>query len=261
MAVLALARVRGALERHGIAGTLQLLVVALRDGRDLRRQRAVDKSFDREHGVDTAGIIPLRALEVPHRSAALGERYQATTPEVFHRIFAELDADLQQFTFIDIGAGKGRALLLASEYPFRRIVGVEFSHQLVSVAERNVARWIQKERACRDITVLCCDATEFDPPAGPLVLYFNNPFRAPVMRATLERIHQSVDAEPRPVLLALRGEDALVDEVLASGFVELEVGRWPRVFTLDRGQPITLTDESTSTSPGPQASAVRFGAS
>src|SRR5262249_7678646 len=117
------------------------------------------------------------------------------------------------------------------EYPFRRIVGVEFSHELVAVAKRNVTRWLQKERACSDIVLVCCDATEFELPSGPLVLYFYHPFRAPVMRAMLDKIHQSLRDSPRPVLLALHGDETLVEEVLARGFIELEVGRWPKVFT------------------------------
>jgi tRNA G46 methylase TrmB len=39
------------------------------------------------------------------------------------------------FAFIDMGSGKGRALLVASEFPFARIVGVEISRELSGIAE------------------------------------------------------------------------------------------------------------------------------
>ena len=104
----------------GWLGTARLGAAALRDWRSLRREHAVDAAFDREHGVDTAGIIPLGALDATGRWASHGNRYEATTPALFHRALEGLQIDFGRFTFVDIGAGKGRALLLASEYPFPR---------------------------------------------------------------------------------------------------------------------------------------------
>ena len=236
----AILRTRVALASHGMAGTAHLGAAALRDWRSLRRERAVDAAFDREHGVDTAGIIPLGALDATGRWASHGHRYEATTPALFHRALDGLQVDLSRFTFVDIGAGKGRALLLASEYPFHRVVGVEFSPKLVAVARGNVARWLEKERACREITVECSDATEYDLPPEPLVLYFYNPFDRLVMREMLAGVRRSLRDHPRPVLLVLRGDPTLVDEVLAGGFSEYQEGRWPRVFSLDPSLPSGL---------------------
>ena len=225
-------RLRAALASHGLLGSARRGVEILRDWRSLWLQHAVDVAFDRENGVETAGIIPLQALDVSGRWAAQGHRYEATTPVLFHRAFEGLQIDLRRFTFVDIGAGKGRALLLASEYPFCRIVGVEFSRELVAVARRNVARWLEHDRACMDITLMCSDATEYELPPEPLVLYFFNPFEPPVMRSMLDNVVRSFRENPRPLFIVLRGDAMLVAEVLASGFSELDPGHWPKVFSL-----------------------------
>ena len=72
-------------------------------------------------------------------------RYEAITPEAFHGLLASIDLGDHDLTFIDLGSGKGRAVLLASLYPFRRLIGVEFSPELTEVARLNV----QAVSSCR----------------------------------------------------------------------------------------------------------------
>jgi hypothetical protein len=234
----AVARLESAVARHGIVGTSRLIGSAIKDWKNVRLANAANRAFDREHEVDTAGIIPLRALDVRSRWATFGNRYEATSPRLFEGMFATLKIDFPGFTFIDFGAGKGRALLLASDYPFRRIIGVEFSRELVAVAEQNVARWLKTEHACTDIALVCCDVTDFDLPREPLVLYFYNPFGIEVMSKVLDRVHQSLQETPRPLVIALHGDEPLVAEVLARDFTEIDAGRWPKVFTARSSQSL-----------------------
>ena len=74
-------------------------------------------------------------------------------PELFREIINSLRIDFREFTFLDIGSGKGRALLLAAEYPFRRIVGVELMPELNSMAEENIRRFASQKRPCGERTV------------------------------------------------------------------------------------------------------------
>jgi tRNA1(Val) A37 N6-methylase TrmN6 len=87
-----------------------------------------------------------------------------------------LPRNLAGYTFIDIGAGKSRTLLLASRYNFVKIVGVEFAQELVACASRNIASFCCDRESCRDLAVVEADATQFDFPYTPLVLFFYNPF-------------------------------------------------------------------------------------
>ena len=132
-------RLRGALRRYGVAGTVREALRLLRTRRagEAAKRRSLD--FDRRHGVDTAGIVRLGALRIESPNRDLGVRYQPSDPDDFRSLVEALPIDPKDYVLVDLGSGKGRVLLLASEFPFRRVVGVEFSQELNEIAERNVA--------------------------------------------------------------------------------------------------------------------------
>src|SRR5260370_15319574 len=92
-----------------------------------RRQRYGDMEYDWEHRVNTAsGAVGWRARLL----GLFHSPYQPTDPALFQEIMASLPIEFEQFAFVDLGSGKGRTLLMASEYPFKRIVGVELIAEL-----------------------------------------------------------------------------------------------------------------------------------
>src|ERR1700688_3075147 len=109
------------------------------------RPTASSSDFDRQNGVNTDGKFDgwtyLSDLDIPSPNWIEANDYAAIEPEHFSRVLADSRIAFEDFTFIDFGSGKGRALLLASEYPFRRIVGLEFSPELHLTAEENIARY------------------------------------------------------------------------------------------------------------------------
>jgi len=128
-------------------------------------------------GCDTSGMVHHFRLS---RDAT---DYQPVDPDVFRATLAHINEDLSRFTFVDVGCGKGRALLLAEEYAFRKIVGVDASRKFVRIASRNAAR-IGSHR----ITVIRADARAFDFPSGPVVVFMYNPFSAEIMRSVMQRL-------------------------------------------------------------------------
>jgi hypothetical protein len=108
------------------------------------------------------------------------------------------------FVFIDLGSGKGRVLMMASGYPFRRIVGVECLPGLHRIAQENIARYSSEKQQCRQIELLCQDARDFEFPAEPTVLYLFNPFSEPVFAQMLGSLKKSLEANPRPFFIAYR---------------------------------------------------------
>ena len=99
------------------------------------------------------------------------------------------------YSFIDLGAGMGRGLLLAAEMPFREVIGVELNPELAAIAAKNLAIWRASGRARCPMRVLTQDATEFEFPGNPCVVFLFNPFGATVLRRLVRRIESSV---PRP---------------------------------------------------------------
>jgi hypothetical protein len=105
------------------------------------------------------------------------------------------------FTFIDFGSGKGRALLLASQYPFRRVLGIEFSPELHVAAQENLRIYPPHQVACSQVESICQDFLEFSLPPEPSVLFFFDPCSEILFRKTLENIRTSSLTTPRPLLL------------------------------------------------------------
>lgn len=184
------------LRRHGLSGTLQVA------GRVLLGRHEVNHSrdFDASHGTDTGGYMPIPDLPQGYQEPPGGVYYQATPPGLFAEVMASLPPSLSDFTFVDIGSGKGMALLLAAAYPFRRIIGVELSQALHEVAEDNI-RNFKGATCCRDIRSLCANALEFPIPDGPLVIYLFNPFPGEVVDRLLDRLWQSLAAAPRETFI------------------------------------------------------------
>jgi SAM-dependent methyltransferase len=195
----------GAIQALGSAARLWLRSMTVPIARLLRgsgQQLSVaELEFDRRYGVETAGTeLPARS-EVSGRSWWHGTRYQAVDPNAFHQVFGELNITFEEFTFVDLGAGKGRALLLASHYPFFRIVGVEYSKSLAETARRNAARFAETAARGRRIEVVCGDAVEFTLPMEPLLLFLYNPFGLRVMKQIVGKVSESFARRPRRIVV------------------------------------------------------------
>jgi SAM-dependent methyltransferase len=157
--------------------------------------------FDRRYGVDTAGTLQPHELDIAPAEAVVSHRYEGVRPREIREVIACLRIAYPEFTFVDIGCGKGRALLVASDFPFKRIIGVELSAALTRVAQENLRRYRRGRQQCRELAAVCADATRYVLPSGPLVLYLYNPFDAPVMAAFLARVEAALAAEPRPMVM------------------------------------------------------------
>jgi len=152
--------------------------------------------YDWEHRVNTTSGT------VRWRERLLGmfhSPYQPTDGALFQEMMASLPIDFSEFTFVDLGSGKGRTLLMASEYPFRRIVGVEILPELHRAAEENIANYRSTTQQCTQVESVCADASEFDLPEGPLLLYLFNPLPEAGLNGMLENWEESLRQHPRPL--------------------------------------------------------------
>jgi SAM-dependent methyltransferase len=116
------------------------------------------------------------------------------------QLIQRLAIPYEDYTFIDFGCGKGRTLLLASHFPFRRIIGVEFSKELTAIAERNLRTYQSPERQCQDLSAVWADVAAYEMPDGPLVVYSYNSFDGVILKRALENIARSFEAQPRELL-------------------------------------------------------------
>jgi tRNA1(Val) A37 N6-methylase TrmN6 len=106
-----------------------------------------------------------------------------------------------EFTFLDFGSGKGRTLMLAAQFPFKRIVGVEYCDELSRLARQNLLRLPAGERRCENVEVVTVDAAEYAIPEDPLVIFMYNPFSEPVMASVVRNVTDSLQKKPRRVVV------------------------------------------------------------
>jgi SAM-dependent methyltransferase len=149
------------------------------------------KLFDQSHNVDTYTKVQLTNLEVVGSNKKHGRMYFPTLPKSMRAVIDRLDdLDPSTTTFIDVGCGKGLALLVASRYPFKKIIGVEFSKELCKIAQRNIGDYRGSRRSI-NVEIDCIDAADFKFPSGNLLIYFFNPFDAVVMESVLRNLAEA----------------------------------------------------------------------
>lgn len=150
-----------------------------------------DDAFDRQYGTDTGGLVPLWKVSVRSANARYGLPYRATMEAELMRAIGGLGEDLARFTFVDLGCGKGRTLLIAPRLGFRRVIGVEFAAELAAIARANLAK-----HGLAEVMVIEGDAAGYAFPAAPLVVYLYNPFAGEVMGTVVARLEQHVRCWP-----------------------------------------------------------------
>jgi SAM-dependent methyltransferase len=163
-----------------------------------RRRRYGDVEYDWEYRVDTTSAT------VDWRSRLLGvfhSPYQPTEPALFHEMLAGLRVDFEEFIFVDVGSGKGRTLLMASDYPFRKIIGVELLPELARIAQQNIGLYSSSKQRSFDLIAICGDACEFQFPAEAAVVYLFNPLPKAGLERLIGNLEQSLKEHPRKVVV------------------------------------------------------------
>jgi SAM-dependent methyltransferase len=203
---------------------LALLWEFVRDSTpERRRQHYGDADYDWEHRVNTTSAA------VGWRDRLLGvfhSPYQPTESALFHEMLDALreriHSDFHDFVFLDLGSGKGRTLLMASDYPFRRIVGVELLSALHQAAQENLSKYRSESQKCFALESICADATEFPFPAEPTVLYLFNPFPEKGLKRVIANLGESLRAHPRTVYVLYH--NPLLEHVLSQSAALKRIG-------------------------------------
>ena len=160
---------------------------------------AVPDRFDVTHGIETSTRIHAADLKTDSPNQIYSIGYWPTPTKIVEEALSAVSIRHEDFIFIDFGSGKGRVLLMASDYPFRKIIGIEFSPGLHVLAQDNVRRYSSSNQKCQDITSLHMDFTEFKLPIEPLVLFFYNPSTSIVMARVAANIARSLEERERPM--------------------------------------------------------------
>jgi SAM-dependent methyltransferase len=147
----------------------------------IRRLNPVKDEFDLRYGTDTGGLINLWKYRIESPNAKYGVSYGSISEQHIEVLLAPLP---RSASFVDLGCGKGRPLLIAAKMRFKIVMGVEFVRELAEVARRNL------RQMGANATVVCADAAAYDFPDGALIVYLYNPFDAAVMSPVAQRLRR-----------------------------------------------------------------------
>ena len=159
--------------------------------------RDYPSDFDRQYHVNTSGIVWL--TNPFSKNFTHGIRYQACSPDACRWAIESAKISASDFCFVDVGCGKGRALIVASFYDFPHLIGVDYSGRLCRQARSNLARCGVAPGRCE---IVRADAATYDFPDGNLFVFLNNPFDAVIIHAVLERLK----SHPGLLFIAFAGE-------------------------------------------------------
>jgi SAM-dependent methyltransferase len=163
--------------------------------------------FDLKFGTETSGLIAGRVI-ARGTGAKVEEltAYYGIAPSILHALLdvwltrTEPETEIEQTVFLDVGAGKGRAMLVASQYPFRRVEGIELSPKLARVAEANIAKFEQHpdNDELAPLMLIEGDATKHLLPAGPCLAFLFHPFELPVLQRFIAHVEATLKENPHP---------------------------------------------------------------
>ena len=189
--------------------------------------------FDARFGTDTGGLIPAGDLRTGAAADRFVTAYYAVAPSILNTLLDLWQTrtappfPLDQYTFLDVGCGKGRALLLAAENPFQEVVGIELNPSLAAVNRANLAAAASNPDLLAPIRLIEGDALTTPLPSSPTLVFLFHPFEAPALRRFLRLVADEFAHRPTQLdILYVNAEHAAVLDRSPS-FIRLWEGRVP----------------------------------
>lgn len=152
--------------------------------------------FDRPAGIETAKVVHLDELGLDAKNR---QDYHPTPWPLLKRALSQQDI-ADDDVFVDFGCGKGRVIVHAAMYPFRRVIGVEISADLAQIARDNIERARSKLK-CQDVHVVTADVLNYEVPDDVTVVFFFDPFHGEIFSAVVNKLLASLRRRSRELTI------------------------------------------------------------
>lgn len=163
-----------------------------------------DHWFDFRYGTDTCGQVPLKDLSIRSENVERGVRYEPARVVLLRKLFRMIrPLASPDSACVDLGSGKGRVLLIASEFGFTAATGVEFAHELCEIAERNCQAYRRATGTQAEFRIIESDVVEYSIGANDNVFLMFNPFDDVITARVLQNLSASLKTHPRKILVCL----------------------------------------------------------
>lgn len=180
---------------QGVAKTFAMFYEAL-----------VDERFNLRHGYNVGGFFDPIQSDLSNPNKPFANYYQPVRYRPFFRLFRALDIP-NAGRFVDIGSGKGKALLLAAEIGFQDILGIELFEELNMTARQNIHRYLKNKNPPIKIEVRTEDAAKYRFAQNDTVIFLNDPFANEVMENLCANLMVSFEQFRRKIYLIYKNNN------------------------------------------------------
>lgn len=153
---------------------------------------------EKKYGIETIQFNRLTTLSVYGENLIHASIYQGANYFLLEKAFDYLQSINANQVIVDFGCGKGRVMVVAAYYGFKKITGIDFAKALCVSAERNIAK-VKSLYLSTEFTVLCDDAINYGIKNDENVFFFFNPFDEVVMLQVVKNILKSLKENPRHI--------------------------------------------------------------
>lgn len=158
----------------------------------------LDSTWDFFHRTETLARIRPEDLVTDSANKGQATWYGATRARPLEKLLRRLDLP-RDTGFVDLGAGKGRVVILAASYGFRKIVGIDFSEPLCQAARQNIESFRRGRSMDSEITIVHSDVVLYPFKPDESVFFLYDPFSASVLEQVLVNLRRSVEKSPREI--------------------------------------------------------------
>lgn len=187
------------------------------------RLKVVDILFDVLHGVDTFSEAALGELTIESENKQKGRRYEPSQVMPLRRLLRTIQSMLpEDRVLVDIGCGKGRVLMVASEFGFKSARGVEFAKELCEIARVNCQHYKKNRRVKTEFEIIENDATKYAIRQDENILFMFNPFQDDILAKVIANISASIQTHPRKILIIFKNPKYDQNAGLWADFIKIQ---------------------------------------
>lgn len=158
------------------------------------------RTFDRRYRIRTSGFINLRETSFKAERLKDATQYGPTNGWAARRILRDLALPTTT-QFCDIGCGLGRICVLAAEFNFGRVTGVELAPELCAAARVNVANCRLSAAAKASIRIVQMDALDYCATTDDEVFFMFRPFSGEFLIRMLDQIARRATERKKTLVL------------------------------------------------------------
>ncbi len=152
---------------------------------------------EKKYQIATSQPAELKDLTIHQKDTRQASRYEAVNYYILEKLLEKMTSFAEPRNFVDLGCGKGRAMVVAAHYGFNNIKGIDFAEEVCAAAARHMEP--MQQRLGITYSVVCADVLEYSIEPEDSVFFMFNPFTGETIARFLDKLEDSLLHHPRDI--------------------------------------------------------------